>query len=193
MDLNLDCWVNERGEGTRPTEGLCFGSRFLAASRHAYPILPESYYQDIVNRRSVWLALFLDYCGFTASKRTALFCKVGRSHYEAAFVKHGNSSTVRDQNSVAQLMACAYPDKRIYPCFSPEDVKGIRDVFRGLDTSQLLQQCDLVPEEWTSANEHAAWLEQLNGLWDRKALDWWIDDFCATVRQSPLQGLCRYF
>jgi hypothetical protein len=152
LDRNRSCWFETPEGRKRPDSGLCFGSEFLGGpSTRLWEILPQSRFPLICNRKSFWLAWFLDVCCKHSDNRQAIFREDARGSLEAFFVDSGHllgGATGSDQRC---LGGSRYLDKRIYPELSPGDVSSLQRTIQALDLGRLQRQISKTPEEWKSA------------------------------------------
>lgn len=165
LDENPDFLIETPQGRLRPSSGLCFGSRFLAADgRQFFEILPRDYFTRVRNRADFWRVWLIDICAEHVANRQAVFEETADGWVDAYFIDHGHLFGGPNADSKRHFAASRYLDERIYSRLSSEVLIGFQEVLQALDVDRLRRRIEAIPAEWCHASAREVFERSLQRL-----------------------------
>jgi hypothetical protein len=182
LKRNQWCWPEDGGV-SRPSAGLCFGSRFLCEDSRLYEILPGSSLGRVRNRDDFWLAWLIDVCAGHVDNRQALFLNQGVGGIDAVFIDHGHMFGGADGTKITPA-ASRYLDFRIYEKVSLPYLQTILQKIQCLDVDCLWLWVQTLPIEWQTKSALQSISKCLSRMSDKEFVVYNIDAMAAYHRHT---------
>jgi len=171
LDQQPGLWIESEKGLRRPSEGLCFGSRYVGSDEaQVYEILPAGSFPRICNREHFWLSWLIDICADHADNRQALFVEGADGRLLTYFIDHGHLFGGPGGNGKMHFTGSRYLDLRIYPQLSSKHLAVLVRVLASTDERAIRRRLLSVPDEWKTASALDRLENCLSRLVDRRLL-----------------------
>jgi hypothetical protein len=179
-----ECWIETSTGSSRPTAGLCFGSRYLGSKgKYLKEILPGNSFKRVRNQKDFWLAWLIDVCIGHTDHRQAVFTEEADGGFKATFIDHGHMFGGPNGNERRQFMVSAYLDRRIYPDATAHFFMQLKRIVVNLDTDTLWKKVARLPDEWKTDSALHSFARGIETLLNKQIVQGVIDTIADSQRQ----------
>lgn len=181
IERNHRSWDWLQDEGTTPSIGVHFGSRFVGLpSCPLWEILSIRKFPRVAERWLFWAAWVVDICALHCDARQAIFREEGNM-LSPVFIDFGHMFGGPNGNQCPTPGQAQFRDRRIYCDFREELQIRIQNNLIAFDRERLRRVTARLPDEWRTASAEQHLDASLSRLSDQRAINNAIIESIRTI------------